>query len=72
MAVTTRNSSSEEQEHKREHTVRVYQDAAGEWRWTRRAGNGETVADSSEGYTTLENCLSMAEEINQGVIVTVV
>lgn len=30
--------------------VEVYRDSAGEWRWTAKAGNGETVADSGEGY----------------------
>ena len=29
-----------------------YGDARGEWRWRLLAGNGEIVADSSEGYTT--------------------
>lgn len=32
--------------------VEVYQDNAGEWRWRRKAGNGEIVADSGEGYET--------------------
>ncbi len=29
----------------------VYEDSAGEWRWRGIAGNGEIIADSSEGYT---------------------
>lgn len=29
----------------------IFQDRAGEWRWTLIAGNGEPVA-TSEGYTT--------------------
>lgn len=28
-----------------------YKDKAGEWRWRLVAANGETVADSGEGYT---------------------
>lgn len=72
MATVSRKSGAETPDHKREHTVRVYRDAAGEWRWTRRAGNGEKVSDSAEGYTRLENCLSMAEEVNQGVTITVI
>lgn len=32
-------------------TFRLYQDAAGEWRWTLRGRNGEPVATSGEGYT---------------------
>lgn len=31
--------------------IEIYSDAAGEWRWRRKAGNGEIVADSAEGYT---------------------
>lgn len=30
---------------------RIYQDAAGEWRWRLVAVNGKIVADSGEGYT---------------------
>ena len=30
---------------------KIFQDRAGEWRWTLHAGNGEAVA-TSEGYTT--------------------
>lgn len=56
----------------RAHTVRVYTDASGEWRWTRRAGNGETVSDSGEGYTRFDACLSMAEEINPEVEIIVI
>jgi uncharacterized protein YegP (UPF0339 family) len=35
--------------------IEVYKDEAGEWRWRLRAGNGETVADSAEGYATRYN-----------------
>ena len=35
---------------KRKDKIRVYQDQAGEWRWTRIAANGNYVADSAEGY----------------------
>lgn len=30
---------------------KIFQDRAGEWRWTLYGGNGEAVA-TSEGYTT--------------------
>jgi len=33
----------------------VYQDAAGQWRWKRVAGNGEIIADSGESYTRLSD-----------------
>lgn len=32
--------------------VEQYRDDAGEFRWRAIAGNGETIADCSEGYTT--------------------
>jgi len=44
--------------------VTVYQDQAGEWRWRRTAGNGETIADSGEGYVDRENAMSMARRVN--------
>lgn len=31
--------------------VHIYIDNADEWRWSARDTNGETVADSGEGYT---------------------
>ena len=34
----------------RPHTIRIYRDNAGRWRWTRRAGNHRTVAASSQGF----------------------
>ena len=33
----------------------VYRDAAGEWRWRLRAGNGRVVADGAEGYASRRN-----------------
>lgn len=57
---------------KREHQVRVYRDSAGEWRWTRRAGNGETVSDSAEGYVNAAHALNMAEDLNPGVTIVVI
>lgn len=35
-------------------SVELYRDKAGEFRWRRKAGNGEIVADSGEGYTSLD------------------
>lgn len=34
----------------------MYQDARYEWRWRLNAGNHETIAVSSEGYTTKTSC----------------
>ena len=34
----------------------VYQDADGDYRWRLRAGNGEIIADSAEGYRNKADC----------------
>lgn len=39
----------------------VYQDRAGEWRWTYEARNGNTIAVSSEGYKKYEDALRGVE-----------
>lgn len=44
--------------------VKVYQDEAGEWRWTRRARNGEALAASTEGYEDRAYALERAEADN--------
>jgi uncharacterized protein len=41
----------------------IYQDAAGEWRWRRVAPNGETIADSGEGYTRQEDAKRAAQRV---------
>lgn len=32
------------------HTLELYRDNAGQWRWNRRASNGRIISDSGEGY----------------------
>jgi uncharacterized protein YegP (UPF0339 family) len=44
-------------------TVEVYHDVFGEWRWRARAGNGEIVADSAEGYVDKGHAVEMARLI---------
>ncbi|WP_298953783.1 DUF1508 domain-containing protein [uncultured Methylobacterium sp.] len=34
----------------------IYRDSPGQWRWRLRAANGETIADSAEGYVRREDC----------------
>ena len=34
----------------------IYKDAKGEYRWRLKAANHQVVAQSSEGYTTKQNC----------------
>lgn len=36
---------------------RVYEDAAGEWRWRLVAGNERIIAESGEGYRDRQDCL---------------
>ena len=38
----------------------IYKDNAGEWRWRRKARNGETVGSSSEGYVNKADCIANA------------
>ena len=49
----------------------VYQDAVGDWRWRAKAGNGEIVADSGEGYVSRSHAVAMAEDVT-GIPATVV
>ena len=32
------------------HTLELYRDNAGQWRWNRKASNGRVISDSGEGY----------------------
>lgn len=41
----------------------IYQDHAGEWRWRRKAPNGEVIADSAEGYTRKADCEKAAKRV---------
>ena len=34
----------------------VYMDSGGQWRWRLYASNGQVIAVSGEGYTTLNAC----------------
>lgn len=34
----------------RKHTLTLYRDRAGEWRWNRKASNGRVISDSGESY----------------------
>jgi uncharacterized protein YegP (UPF0339 family) len=48
------------------HYVEVYRAADG-YRWRRRAGNHEIVAESGEAYTEHTYALEMATSLNPGV-----
>ena len=44
----------------------MYQDKANEYRWRLKAGNGQVVASSSEGYKAKSDCEHAAELIRKG------
>jgi uncharacterized protein YegP (UPF0339 family) len=47
-------------------TITLYEDNAGEFRWTRRAPNGDVVADSGEGYQSKITAESAANREAEG------
>ena len=49
-------------------TVTIYQDAAGEWRWRRQAGNGEIISTSGEGYENKTYAEKIAQELNPSTL----
>lgn len=51
--------------------VEVFADDSGEYRWHRKAGNGEVIADSGEGYGDGQYAVKMASRINMGVEIRV-
>jgi uncharacterized protein YegP (UPF0339 family) len=44
--------------------LEIYRDQAGQYRWRRVAPNGETVADSGEGYRTFWGAKRAARRVN--------
>ena len=53
------------------HKVNVYKDARGEFRWERRAENGEKVSNSGEGYKNQSHAVEMAISLNKGATIYV-
>jgi uncharacterized protein YegP (UPF0339 family) len=41
----------------------IYEDKAGEWRWRRKAGNHEIIADSGEGYESRPGAIRAANRV---------
>ena len=41
----------------------TYKDSADEWRWSLKAKNGEIVADSGEGYSSLDEVRKAAQRV---------
>jgi len=44
----------------------IYKDEKGEYRWTLRAANGKTIADSGEGYKSKADCEHGLKLIKEG------
>lgn len=42
-------------------TWEIYLDSASEWRWRRKAPNGEIVGASTEGYVNKSDCIANAQ-----------
>jgi len=45
---------------------KIYQDTRLYWRWTLRAANHLTIADSSEGYASKQNAIEAADRVKSG------
>lgn len=56
-------------EHPQVESIRVYRDAAGEWRWSGFAANRREVADSGEGYRNHGDALGAATSLFPDAIV---
>src|SRR6059058_3820336 len=46
-------------------TFEVYKDKAGEFRWRLKAGNGQNIASSGEGYAEKRGCLNGIESVKR-------
>jgi len=44
-------------------TFELFKDRAGEYRWRLRHENGNTIADSGEGYTTKQGALNGIQSV---------
>jgi len=43
----------------------MYKDKAGEWRWRLKAGNGNQIASSGEGYADKASCRNGIEAVRR-------
>ena len=46
-------------------TFEVYKDKAGEFRWRLKAGNGQNIASSGEGYAEKRGCMAGIESVKK-------
>ncbi len=51
--------------------IEIYPDASGEFRWRMKAANGETIADSGEGYKEAREChVAMRRVCSTGLLLS--
>lgn len=46
-------------------TIELYEDSAGEYRWRLVSDNGNTIADSGEGYSSKSNARDAIERVKK-------
>jgi|GEM_PF-910745 len=46
-------------------TYEIYREPNGDWRWRLKSRNGNTIADSAEGYRRKETCLAGIELVKR-------
>ena len=46
-------------------TFEVYKDKAGEFRWRLKAGNGQNIASSGEGYAEKRSCMAAIDSVKR-------
>ena len=62
---TTPARAADESQAKSSATFEVYKDKAGEFRWRLKAGNGQNIASSGEGYAEKRGCLNGIESVKR-------
>jgi uncharacterized protein YegP (UPF0339 family) len=62
---TTPARAADDSQAKSSATFEVYKDKAGEFRWRLKAGNGQNIASSGEGYAEKRSCLAGIESVKR-------
>jgi len=62
---TTPARAADESQAKSSATFEVYKEKAGEFRWRLKAGNGQNIASSGEGYAEKRGCRAGIESVKR-------
>src|SRR5258706_14836979 len=62
---TTPARAADDSQAKSSATFEVYKDKAGEFRWRLKAGNGQNIASSGEGYSEKRSCLAGIDSVKR-------